>query len=91
MFLIILFRKNYENPKFLSVYGPRKKPVGKYDLYENKTKTISMQIGWAVFATFFICFEANVSKYGSYSLHIRMFHLPSYSLQNVDANTHTNI
>ncbi len=57
--------------------------------------------GCAVFATFFIRFEANLSEYGSYSLHIRMFryirkhHLfasfASYSLQNTCTNSHTNI
>jgi hypothetical protein len=31
-------------------------------------------VGRAVFKTvFFICFEANLSEYGSYSLHIHMF------------------
>jgi hypothetical protein len=47
---------------------------------------------------FFIRFEANLSEYGSYSLHIRMFryicqhHLfASYSLQNIRINLHANI
>ncbi len=30
-------------------------------------------VGCAVFATFFIRFEANLSEYGSYKFHIRMF------------------
>jgi hypothetical protein len=57
--------------------------------------------GCAVFATFFIHFEANLSEYGSYSLHIRMFrylrqhHLSasfaSYSLQNIRTNSQGNI
>ncbi len=48
-----------------------------------------------------ICFEANLSKYGSYSLHIHMFwyirkhHFVTsfavYSLQNIYRDSHTNI
>jgi hypothetical protein len=52
----------------------------------------------APFATFFNRFEANLSEYGSYSLHIRMFryfrqhHLfASYSFQNIRKNSHANI
>jgi hypothetical protein len=62
---------------------------------------IHFALGCAVFATFFIHFEANLSKYGSCSLHIRMFrnirkhHLfasfASYSLQNICTDSHTNI
>jgi hypothetical protein len=58
-------------------------------------------VGCAVFATFFIRFEANLSEYGSYSLHIRMFRyirkqhffasFASYSLQNIRTDSHTNI
>ncbi len=47
---------------------------------------------------FFICFEAKLSEYGSYSLHICMFlyirqhHLFAwYSLQNICTNSHANI
>jgi hypothetical protein len=56
---------------------------------------------FTVFATFFIRFEANLSEYGSYSLHIRMFRyirkhqlfasFASYSLQNIRTHPHTNI
>jgi len=49
------------------------------------------RLGCAIFATFFIPFEANLSKYGSSSLHIRMFSVYSqtslqtgeYLLQNI--------
>jgi hypothetical protein len=50
---------------------------------------------------FFIRFEANLSEFGSYSLHIRMFqyirrhhlfaYVASYSLQNIRTNSNTNI
>ncbi len=58
-------------------------------------------MGCAVFATFFIRFEANLSEHGPYSLYIRMFRyiskhrlfasFASYSLQNIRINSHTII
>jgi hypothetical protein len=49
---------------------------------------------------FFIRFEANLSEYGSYSLHIRMFRyirshtlfesFALYSVQNIRTDSHTN-
>jgi hypothetical protein len=64
--------------------------------------TMRPLVGCAVFATgFFMRFEANLSEYGSYSLHIRMFRyirkhylfasFASYSLQYIRTNSHTNI
>ncbi len=51
-------------------------------------------VGCAEFATFFICFAANLSEYRSYSLHIRKHHLfasfASYSLRNIRTNSYKN-
>jgi hypothetical protein len=58
-----------------------------------------IQLGCAVFAAFFIRFEANLSEYGSYSLHMRMFrYIRNYTIyslhirfKNIRTNANTNI
>ncbi len=41
-----------------------------------------VRLGCAIFVTFFICFEANLCKHGSYSLNIRMFWFICINMQN---------
>ncbi len=42
-------------------------------LLDPKSPAAVCRVGCAVFTTFFIRFQTNLSEYGSYSLHIRMF------------------
>ncbi len=86
-----------------STYVPRDHIYNNNNLYFSSKETcrnIVGCIGCAVFATFFIRFEASLSEYGSYSLYIRMFryihqhHLfasfASYSILNIRTNLNTN-
>ncbi len=70
-------------------------------IVEPERRLEGLQLGCAVFATFFIRFKANLSKFGPYSLHIRLFryicihHLfasfASYLLLIIQTDLHTNI
>ncbi len=80
---------------------PEQLRIDRLEYYFNWTRnfpvsSVQFLVGCAVFATFFICVEANLREYGSYSLHFCMFRyisvsFASYLLQNIRTDLHTNI